>query len=82
MMSGPEPEALPMMNRIGLSGYAGWAAVAAEAAMNAGMATVANSLIARMGPSSLFSTTVMRPAPRVNERLGIARSCPFDTMGS
>jgi hypothetical protein len=50
-----------MMSRIGLLGNAGWAVYPAEAAMSAGMATVANSLAARIGPSSLFSNDA---APR------------------
>jgi hypothetical protein len=54
-----------MISRIGFSGNAGWAAYAAEAAMSAGMATVANSLAVRMGPSSLFSNDL---APRARLR--------------
>ena len=51
MMSGPDPGALPMINRIGLSGNTGCAACATGTAASAEMAIAAHSLKASMGIS-------------------------------
>jgi hypothetical protein len=48
MMSGPDPGALPMMNRIGRSGNTGCAACAADIANRAGRAIADNSFRVRI----------------------------------
>ncbi len=48
MMSGPDPGALPMINRIGLSGNAGSAACSRRHRASAEMAIAANNLAVRI----------------------------------
>jgi hypothetical protein len=75
MMSGPDPGALPMMSRIGLSGYGGAAAYAADPAKTSGMTITTSSLCVRMFillrfvfESSLASDTARRDGAPAAER--------------